>query len=70
MVRVFYANGYVDEHTAPCRYFRTPRGARRHAKSLVTGVTANDDIVSTEYWHTDEDGVESVETFTNPLFTG
>ena len=68
MVRVFYANGYVQEMTAPCRYFKTPRQARKLAVSLVTGVTANDDIVTTEYWGTDADGVESVETFHNELY--
>ena len=65
MVRRFYTNGYVEELVAPNRYFKTPSQARRFARNSVTGLTANADMTHAEYWRTDEDGVESVETFHN-----
>ena len=65
MVRRHYSNGYIEELQVPCMYFRTPRQARRWAINSVTGNSADMDVTHTEYFHTDADGVESVETFYN-----
>ncbi len=65
MVRRHYSNGYIEEANCPNRYFKTPRQARTWARNSVTGITANADIRKTEYFHTDADGIESVETFFN-----
>ncbi len=61
MLRVFYCNGEVDVHKDGQGLACTPRNARRWAKAFLR----DEDILKTEFWNIDADGVEYCETFFN-----